>query len=326
MHLLVSAAHDLCLAVDGVDWSAAEVRDCHDRLSAADVAPEILSEACGVLVERLKRSAVDDADGASQVAIAAGVLVERGAPAEPLARILRAHLSSVLLSARRFADRCLEGLAPPTEDGDEPDDETLIQVDDRCISRELFRELLPLDRSGGCALVYLEQWVLPAIASLSRCRPEHLRAQADKVLREAATAMSTSAAHFLPLLLDAEMGQRWLVHLPAAGRAFEVELDGVASSFDLYTLIAEALAPLGMSGSWNFYDHRALGHDLANPGVVPHAYWIWGEGRPAHVVQASGQRTIVIGPAAYERSWDPRPVFSALPRSIKVIRELSSSG
>ena len=326
MHPLVCAAHELCTAVDGVDWSAAEVRDCHERLTATEVTADILTEACEVLVERLKRSAVDDADGASQVAMAAGVLVERGAPAEPRARILRAHLSSVLLSARRFADRCLEALAPPTDDGDEHDEDTLIQIDDRCVSRELFRELLPLDRSGGGALVYLEQWVLPAIASLSRCRPEHVRAQADKVLREAATSMSTSAAHFLPLLLDAEMGQRWQVHVPATGRSFEVELDGVASSFDLFTLLAEALAPLGISGSWNFYDHRALNRDLSDPRAVPHDYWIWGEGRPAHILQASGQRTIVIGPAAYERHWDPRPVFSALPRSIKVLRELSSSG
>jgi hypothetical protein len=140
------------------------------------------------------------------VAIAAGALIDRGAPAEPLARILRAHLPSVLLSARRFADRCLEAMPPPSEDGDEPDDDTIIQVDDRCVSRDLFRELLQLDHSVGCALVYLEQWVLPAIAALSRCRPEHLLTQADMVLREAAVAMSTSDAYFLLALLDAEMG------------------------------------------------------------------------------------------------------------------------
>ncbi|HSI03842.1 MAG: hypothetical protein ACAI38_10750 [Myxococcota bacterium] len=352
MHALVEAAHDLCSAVDGVDWSAAEVRDCGERLAgAADVTPEVLAEACAVLIERLKHSAVDDADGASQVAIAAGTLVERGAPADPLARILRAHLPSVLLSARRFADRCLEELPPPSDDGDDPDDETLIQVDDRCISGERFRELLPLDRSGGCALVYLEQWVLPAIASLSRCRPELVRAQADKVLREAAVTMSRSDAHFLPVLLDAELGQRWTVHVPGTRRSFEVELEGVVSNFDLHALLAAALVPLGVpgtapspallafieghgpappdgfvGGTWNLYDHRALAHDVSDPRGVPHECWIWGEGRPAHVIQGSGQRTIVVGPAAYERTWNVGRVFSALPQSLKVLRELPSSG
>jgi hypothetical protein len=256
-----------------------------------------------------------------------------------------------LLSARRFADRCLETLPTPSPDRDEPDDATLIQVDDRCVPGELFRELLPLDRSGGCALLYLEQWVLPAIASLSRCRPELLRAQADQVLREAAVTMSRSNAHFLPVLLDAEIGQRWTVHAPGAARSFEVELDGVVSNFDLQALLAAALVPLGVpgtapspailafieghgpappegfvAGTWNLYDHRALAYDVADPRTVPHDSWVWGEGRPAHVVRSSGQRTLVIGPAAYERTWKIGRLFSALPQSIKVIRELPGSG
>jgi hypothetical protein len=40
MHALVKATHDLCRAVDGVDWSAAGVRDANERLaSAGDVTP-----------------------------------------------------------------------------------------------------------------------------------------------------------------------------------------------------------------------------------------------------------------------------------------------
>lgn len=352
MHALVQAAHDLCKAVDGVDWSASDVRDCHERLSAArDATPEELAEAAAVLVERLQHSAVDDGDGAAQVAIAAGALVERGAPAEPLARVLGAHLTSVLLSARRFADRCLEALPPASEDGDEPDDETIIQVDDRCVSRTLFRELLPLDRSGGCALVYLEQWVLPAIAALTRCRPELLRAKADKLLRDAATSMSSSDAHFLPVLLDAEMGETWTVHVPLEKRVFEVAIDGVVSNFELHTLLAAALIPAGIAaeapsaalvayleghgppppdsyvaGTWNIYDHRALGQPLEPANKVSPECWVWGEGRPAHVVSGSGQRVLVLGPPAYQRTWNVGRTFSALPQSIKLLRELPGSG
>ncbi len=352
MHPLVQAAHDLCKAVGGVDWSASDVRDCHERLSAArDATPEELAQAAAILVERLKHSAVDDGDGAPQVAIAAGALVERGAPAEPLARVLRALLTSVLLSARRFADRCVEALPPASEDGDDPDDATIIQVDERCVPRALFRELLPLDHAGGCALVYLEQWVLPAIAALSRCRPELLRAQADKVLRDAATSMSSSAAHFLPVLLDAEMAQTWTVHVPLENRVFEVTLDGVVSNFELHTLLAAALVPAGITGEapspallayleghgppppdgyvagvWNIYDHRALGQDVSAANKVSPDCWVWGEGRPAHVVSDSGQRVLVLGPPAYQRTWGVGRTFAAMPQSVTLLRELSSSG
>lgn len=208
-HPLVVAARDLCRAVDGPDWSAAEVRDARERLAdGRDVPPEVLAAAAAVLVERLKHSAVDDGDGAAQVAFAAGTLIELGAPAEPLARILRAHLTSVLMSARRFVDRCLEALPPPNDDGTDPDDDTVVRVENRCVSRALFDALLPLDPSGGCALLYLREWVTPTIIALTRCEAELVRARADEVLRDAAASMAASDAQPLFELLDDQADPR----------------------------------------------------------------------------------------------------------------------
>jgi len=204
-HPLVEAAAELVHAVEGLDWSPAAVRDCQERMSAlTDAPPEVLAEAVQVLVDRLQHSAVDDGDGASQVAAAAGTLVERGAPAEPLARILAAHLPSVLMSARRFADRCLAELPPPSDEGDRPTEDTLLAVDERYVSRSLVRELLPLDRPGGCALVFLDQWVRPAVTALSRAPLELQRARGNPVLRTAIQAMSRSAAQPLQALLEAD--------------------------------------------------------------------------------------------------------------------------
>ena len=92
-------------------------------------------------------------------------------------------------------------------------------------------------------------------------------------------------------------------------------LNGVVSNFDLHSLLAALLVPLGIEGqapppeivaylegnasapavdsvqgTWNLYDIRAANCDLTEPRNVPMDHWIWGEGRPKDMVRGSGKR------------------------------------
>jgi len=355
MKRLIDAAEALARAVDGVDWNAAQVDlACRRVLRAMAVADAgALDAALAILVDRLARGRVDDADGAAFAAISGGSLVERGADPAPLAEVLLARLPGVLAAARRFADGCLAQLGDDIlADGsvDRGGGEGGFDVDDRRIPLALFRAQLGGDRGGGAALAYLRQWTLPAVAALTRCRPLLERATTDGPLAAAAAALHRSDAGWLHVLLGVELDARWRVLLPLDGRGFEVVVDGVVSNFDLHALIAAALGGRGVAtadnppalvaylrsggaepprsyvaGSWNLYGPGAAGFDLRDPAGVPQEHWVWGEGGPRDVPRVGGVATILLGPAAYERTWSAGRTFAALAQDVRVVRELTAA-
>jgi hypothetical protein len=347
---LDEAARELTRAVDGVDWDAHGVETAITRLRAELPAagPVELGTALGVLAARLARWDPADADGTAHVAMSAGVLVEAGAPPGVLAPVLLDALPHVLRRARRFADRCLAEPRAGAAAGEAPDgDEVLVAVDGHAITRAVFHEHLPADRAGACCLVDLRTWVLPAVAALTRDRELLRRATRDGGLAAAAAALRDSPAHWLDLLLGVRLDEAWLVLCPVEGRAFRVAVDGVADNRTLHLLLAEELVPLGIPGtvnppdvvafcrggapwpetstvvgSWNLYDYRAAPYDLAVPGDVPAATWVWGEGRPADVPELDGVRTLLVGPQQPWRSWRVGRPFAALGSTVTVEAEL----
>src|ERR1043165_5563159 len=163
---LRAAATSLCRHVNGADWDAQAVQsDVNALLSAGkEASASALAAALNILLDRLSIARLEHADGVAQVAISAGTLVEHGAPPRPLALVLLEKLPGVLAAARRYADRCLAGLPPPEDDGEE---EGIVEIDQRGVPLEVFRAHLAEDRGGACALHGLSQWCLPAIASLT---------------------------------------------------------------------------------------------------------------------------------------------------------------
>lgn len=349
MDSLDQAARELARAVDGVDWDAREVQRAVDGLHAhlppVAGAAEV-DRALGVLVERLARWRPEDADATAHVAMAAGVLVEAGAPPRRLGEVLLATLPEVLRAARRYADRCLA--APSAAGAGGEADVVLVAVDGHAIRRETFRAHLADDRPGACCLVDLRTWVLSAVAALTRDRELLRRATADAELTAAAAALHDSPAHWLDLLLGVRLDEPWLVLCPVAGRGFRVRLDGVADNRTLQVLLADELVTRGVPGtanppdvvafcrggapwpatsavlgSWNLYDYRAAPYDLAVPGAVPTATWVWGEGRPTDVPALDGVRTLLVGPQQPWRSWRVGRPFAALRSTVTVEAELS---
>lgn len=114
MSAITEAAADLAAATRGVDWDDVAAGDAVRRLHAAPPDDPQLGDAFAVLLDRLRDARPQDSDGVAHVAISAGTLVERGAPAALLAEALLPLLPEVLQLARGYADRCLAAL------GDEP--------------------------------------------------------------------------------------------------------------------------------------------------------------------------------------------------------------
>jgi hypothetical protein len=352
---IVRHATELASAVDGIDWDAGRVEACCRALldgGETATAPE-RAAALEVLCGRIARSRVEHADGVAHVAISAGTLVEHGAPARPLGEVLLARIPDVLASARRYADMCLADTVDSPASAEHEDgerDDAVTEVDGHSIARQKFRSHLGDDRAGGAALAYLRSWVLPTVAALTRDRDLLLRAIADKRLCELAGALRESDAHWLDVLLGAQVGVEWLVVCPPQRRGFRVVLDGIVSNFDLHALLADALVPCGVDGernppdviarvrgeisvssrdyvvgAWNLYTARAAGFDLSDPRAAPTGTWVWGEGLPRDVPIVDGIRTVLVGPPAYSRTWNIGRTFSALPARVDVARELSAA-
>ncbi|HTE49491.1 MAG TPA: hypothetical protein VK698_01375 [Kofleriaceae bacterium] len=348
--MVIEIAAELARAVDGVDWDAGRVDDACQQLVRVSrrASAEQLAAALDLLVDRLARARLDDADGVAHVAMSGGTLVERGAPPRRLGEVLLAKIPPVFAAARRFADRCLVAMGPDSEEEDEHAEyDVVAYVDDRAIPRALFRDQLDADRPGAAALVHLKQWTLPAVASFTRDRELLRRAIGDAELGRAAHALRRSEASWLHALTGAQLDAPWLILFPVLGRGFRVVVDGVVSNFDLHALLAEALVPQGVpgtsnppdvmavlrgeasecrrnhvAGSWNLYGWRAAAHDLREPRHVPHALWVWGEGQPRDVADFDGEKTLLIGPAAFERSWNAGRTFSALRARVDLGEEL----
>ncbi|HTR52784.1 MAG TPA: hypothetical protein VMJ10_18850 [Kofleriaceae bacterium] len=346
---LREASHQLAAAVDGVDWSLDAVKRAKGAISAAleGASGAARDEALEILVARLERASVDDADGVAHVAIYAGVLVEKGASATKLGHVLLDKLPSVLVAARRFADACLRDVPPPNDD-DPADAKELLHVDGRAIPHEVFGAHKSSDPSGAAALARLKQWVLPNVACLTRHRALLERATKDAELRRVAAAMRRSDARWLHVLLGVLLGAEAIVLDPASGRGFRMVLDGIVSNFDLRALVEDALLERGLpgtrnppdvlavvrgdadtasrtyvTGAFNLYTYRGAQFDVGSPKDIPLVDWIWNEGVPDDVPRIDGKLVVLVGRQGPRRTWDLGRSFSALRARVDVAEELA---
>jgi len=68
-----------------------------------------------------------------------------------------------------------------------------------------------------------------------------------------------------------------------------------------------------VAGVWNLYNWPAIDSNCSLPaGQSATAHWIWNEGTPADIAVFEGRRVILLGPAAYSRTWPAQRTFSAM--------------
>ena len=348
-------AREICEGTRGVDWDAERVDAAVKALLKCRTAPTSdLAEALDALVQRLESSRLEDHDGIAHVAITAGTLVEYGQSPERLGEALLAKLPGVLRGVRRCADRCFADF-PSFESEDDEEKyleplwaDALAQVDNKPISRSMIRAALDHDRTGAVALAYLEQWTLATVAAVSRSARLRARAAENAELLELTAKLRHSTAGWLYDLFRTETDAPWLVLCPTEMRGFMLRVDGVSSNFNLHETVSDVLIHAGIPGtgnppdviaylrgeierpsakscvgSFNFYDYRAASVDITDGHAVDTDHWVWNEGSTSDVPTWNGEKILIAGPAAYERSWNLSRRFSALPVSATLERELS---
>jgi hypothetical protein len=163
-------------------------------------------------------------------------------------------------------------------------------------------------------------------------------------------------AFFLAQLLRVLDDERLIVLHPEQRKGYRVRIIGVATNFELFVLLADALigdpsqgwlegekphpivaavcrdqpaeiaADIGATGAFNFWNGRALRSDgtLPPPGEATET-WIWMEGVPADIESIDDLRIVLLGPAPYKRHWHPGRCFEGMPADARVEAQLSEA-
>ena len=179
---------------------------------------------------------------------------------------------------------------------------------------------------------------------------QDVRARHDALRHAADVARSHSVfAYYVAELLEMADDLPLLVLDLTRNVGHRVRLTAVRNNFHLFTLLQAALWPgpevrpavaavakgermlndLGPSepttdvALWSYHQWPALRPD----GTLPadHDHWVWGEEKPDQIAALDGERVVLLGPAAVERSWDVgffAPLHANLRSAVTVEEEL----
>jgi hypothetical protein len=79
-----------------------------------------------------------------------------------------------------------------------------------------------------------------------------------------------------------------------------------------------------VKGIWNLYNWQALESDGSLPeGQGATEHWIWNEGKPADIAVLEGRRVILLGPAAYARTFPAQRTFAAMKPELRIEKVLT---
>lgn len=287
--------------------------------------------------------------GAAVAGICCGAIVESGGnPEIPLVNTL-ARLQETLTLAQLFAHSCEEAGGDTVPDEEREDDPDPIEEHGKQVAEWMpenamaYQAIEPL---GMGAIAMLSR--SPAGRKMARREFSELRVLADEL------AFYHERAYFLAQLLSVLDDEDLIVLHPEQHRGYRVRINGIATNFELFVLLADALvgdpsegwlhgekpdpvvaavcrdqpadlaADIGASGAFNFWNWRALRPDgtLPPPGEATKT-WIWMEGIPADIESFEGQRIVLLGPAPYKRHWHPGRCFEGMPADARVVSQLS---
>lgn len=130
------------------------------------------------------------------------------------------------------------------------------------------------------------------------------------------------------LVINAEHQTGFMGRISGVGDNFQLHVllmmaffkrhDGKPRSLGSITLTPDNDQP-SYVGRWNMYSWKGFTPE----GRVSKEYqgganWIWGEGAPADIPEFEGRRVIVLGPPAYDRSWNGGLTFPQLTPTLTV--------
>jgi len=276
---------------------------------------------------------------AAYIAIASGALVERGADPHLTADVILDRLEITAEGAGDFYEACVQAGAF-VEDAETDDILKTTAVE------------MPLKAFQWAVL---ERVYVAPIALLSRSKTLRQQAQTRHRLIEIIASMSRDnvGAEWLNKMFAVLDDEELVVLHPEQGRGYRLRIEGIASNFDLHTLLAAALigdtaegwlegkAPdpdvvealqgeasdsaMHTSGSFNLVNYTGLQADgTVSTDLDSRIHWIWNEGVPADITLFEGLRVILLTPPPYERSWNVGRAFGGMVGRLYVEQVLSA--
>jgi hypothetical protein len=338
MSELMAAVRDLAASLD---------QDQPFDISAQKIQP--LFEA-GVAATTNERNAalphlahlIHDAENdmlAAYIAIATGALVERGADPTIAADAILDRLELIAEGAYDFYRACLQA------------DAFIEEADSEEIMKTIAGEI-PL---SAFQWTVLERVYVAPIALLSRSKKLRHQVKTRRRLVEIIAQMSRDnvGAGWLEKMFAVLDDEVLLVLHPEQHKGYRLTIEGIASNFDLHTLLAAALIgdpaegwlegkapdpdvvealqgeppenPMHTTGSFNLVNYTGLQADgSVSTGVDSRAHWIWNEGIPADITPFEGLRVILLTPPPYVRSWNVGRTFGGMIGRLYVHQILSA--
>ncbi|MBK9001816.1 MAG: hypothetical protein IPM35_39340 [Myxococcales bacterium] len=289
--------------------------------AAASASPPESAEALSALAADVAR----DAESLVLSAVMAGALIERGAPGEALESVLFPRLQTWLAESVVLLDALLAEHPPAA--GEQ-------SVDDELDENEWVGTRLSEERPWAL----IGDTYLPAVALLG-ASPKARRG--ERALLPALRRLEPyhPGASWLRQMLDVLDDEPLVVIDVAARKGSAGSMSGVASNFELFVLIADAVAgELGLprppeaavrclsgqgaqdsgivvEAAFNAYAYSALGAACKLPEASDYggsAHWIWGEGEPWEIPALEGTRVVLIGPPSYARLVPAQRTFASL--------------
>lgn len=321
------AASNVCGAIEGTDIRELDngLRGLADAIANAEIS------------------------GAAVAGICCGAIVENGGNPDIALDATLSRLREVLTLAQLFAEACEDAGG-----GDESDDEEDDERDPVADYGEQVAESMP---ENAIAYQAVEPLGMGAIAMLSRSmagRKKARRQFADVRALADDLASYHERAHYLAQILSVLDDERLIVLHPGQQRGFVVRIHGIATNFELFVLLADALigdpsqgwlagakpppvvaaacrdqpaevaAEFPAVGAFNFWNWQALRPDGSLPPPVEATdAWIWMEGIPADIESFEGQRVVLLGPTPYERHWHAGRCFEGMTADAKVETQMS---
>lgn len=264
---------------------------------------------------------------AAYIAIASGALVERGADPTITADATLERLELIAEGAYDFHQACLEADA---------------FVDDE-VSEDIMKGIATEMPLSAFQWAVLERIYVAPIALLSRSKKLRQQVKSRRRLIEIISAMSRDnvGAGWLEKMFAVLDDEVLLVLHPEQRKGYRLTIEGIASNFDLHTLLAAALigdpaegwlegqapdpdvvealqgdpppVPMQTTGSFNLLNYTGLQADgTVSNGLERREHWIWNEGIPADITPFEGVRVILLTDPPYVRTWNVGRTFGGM--------------
>ncbi|MGB1287475.1 MAG: hypothetical protein ACPG7F_13130 [Aggregatilineales bacterium] len=271
------------------------------------------------------------------VAVMGGAMVETGADPLILLDVTLERVRGLMLDVKRYVEICLEKDLDPNTSMDDLGSDYPREVDSWQSFNYIYRAII-------------------AMTSRSKIGRSQLAADNDLVKSFAALQEYGEGAIWLYKMARVLDDEDLIVLHPTLQKGYHVRISGVADNFQLHTLLADELigdavegwiphdsrpstavvrivrgelseAHVTAQGFFNLYNWFAIEPDgrLDSEIAGQKQAWIWNEGIPGDIMPFESQRIILLGEAAYKRTWNAVRIFEAMHPETEVIAQLSDA-